>query len=81
MGLYSYAVTARDGAAGLCWRAVAQGWILDIPMLAKDPPADEAGAHRRGEDSAHEPELTIIGRSRARRESTVDRTYVAGEWS
>uniref|UniRef100_A0A914ZCV0 Uncharacterized protein n=1 Tax=Panagrolaimus superbus TaxID=310955 RepID=A0A914ZCV0_9BILA len=46
-GSTSYAVTARDGAAaaGLCGR---HGGVDIAEDAGKDPPADEAGAHRRG---------------------------------
>ncbi len=47
VGALLYAITIRDGAAaaGLC------GWYGGVDLAedaGKDPPADEAGAHRRG---------------------------------
>ncbi|GHL32495.1 hypothetical protein ECZU26_33200 [Escherichia coli] len=47
----TYAVTARDGAAaaGLCGR---HGGVDITEDAGKDPPADEAGAHRRGASHA-----------------------------
>lgn len=47
VGALLYAVTARDGAAaaGLCGR---HGGVDITEDAGKDPPADEAGAHRRG---------------------------------